>query len=93
MDRRTFCPSGPVRSGQDNQEPIYDNSRVKIGADVGDPGTVSMQDIEEGHSYGKKKPRLQSRIQRHLDTALAITGGTGKLLQRNSFSNYKGIRR
>jgi hypothetical protein len=35
MDRRTFCPSGPFRSGQDNQEPIYDNSRIKIGADVG----------------------------------------------------------
>jgi hypothetical protein len=55
VDRRTFCPSGPFRSGQDNQEPIYDNSHVKIGADVGDPGTVSMQDTEEGHSYGKKK--------------------------------------
>jgi hypothetical protein len=38
-----------------------------------------MQDIEEGHSYGKKKPRLQSRLQRHLDAALAITGGTGEL--------------
>jgi hypothetical protein len=33
-----------------------------------------MQDIEEGHSYGKKKPRLQSRIQRHIDTATAIAG-------------------
>jgi uncharacterized phage infection (PIP) family protein YhgE len=72
-------PSGPFRSGQDNQEPIYDNSRVKIGADVGDPGTVSMQDIEEGGGGGKKKPRLQSRLQRHLDTALAIAGGTGEL--------------
>lgn len=34
-----------------------------------------MQDIEEGHSYGKKKPRLQSRIQRHIDSATAIAGG------------------
>jgi len=38
-----------------------------------------MQDIEEGHSYGKKKPTLQSRLQRHLDTAIAIAGGTGGL--------------
>ncbi|MGH9988074.1 MAG: hypothetical protein ACRD8W_29400 [Nitrososphaeraceae archaeon] len=38
-----------------------------------------MQDIEEGHSYGKKKPRLQSRLQRHLDTALAIAGDRGEL--------------
>lgn len=38
-----------------------------------------MQDIEEGHSYGKKKPGLQSRLQRHLDTAIAIAGDRGEL--------------
>jgi hypothetical protein len=63
---------------QDNQEPIYDYSRVKIGADIGDPGTVSMEEIEGGgggHGYGgKKKPRFYGRLQRHIDTATAIAG-------------------
>jgi hypothetical protein len=30
---------GPFRLGQDNREPIYGNSRVKIGADVLDTTT------------------------------------------------------
>ncbi|MGH9986429.1 MAG: hypothetical protein ACRD8W_21000 [Nitrososphaeraceae archaeon] len=30
----------PFRSGQDNMEPIYDNSGVKIGADRMGPGTM-----------------------------------------------------
>lgn len=63
------------RSGQDNQEPIYDYSRVKIGADIGDPGTVTMEDIEGGGGGGsRKKPRFYGRLQRHIDTATAIAG-------------------
>jgi hypothetical protein len=54
------------------QEPLYDNSGIKIGADFGSPGdTVSMQDIEEGK---KPKGRRSSRLQRHISTALAFAG-------------------
>jgi hypothetical protein len=64
---------GPFRSCQDNQEPIYDNSGIKIGADFGSPGdTVTMQDVEEG-----KKPkgrRRTSRLHRHISTAIALAG-------------------
>lgn len=76
---------GPFRSGQDNQEPIYDNSRVKMGADVGDPGTVSLEDIEGGGGkpgYGKK-PRGFSRIrdilQRHLNARVGVGGEYAEL--------------
>ncbi|MGH9983653.1 MAG: hypothetical protein ACRD8W_06815, partial [Nitrososphaeraceae archaeon] len=36
-------PQGPFRSGQDNQEPIYDNSGIKIGADFGSPGDTVIR--------------------------------------------------
>jgi hypothetical protein len=35
LDR--FRPQALFRSGQDNQEPIYDFSGVKMGADFGSP--------------------------------------------------------
>lgn len=64
---------GPFRSGQDNQEPIFDNSGIKIGADFGSPGdTVTMQDVEEGKKH--KGSRRTSRLQRHISTALAFAG-------------------
>lgn len=67
---------GPFRSGQDIQEPIYDNSRVKIGADVADMSDlVSMEDIETGG--GGKKRRgisLEDRLRRHLNARLAEVG-------------------
>lgn len=47
---------------------------VKIGADIGDPRTVTMEDIESGVGYGEKKPEFTSGLQRHMDTALAIAG-------------------
>lgn len=66
---------GPFRSGQDNMEPIYDNSGVKIGASRGSPLDPFSSDTtsQEEHEYGKS-PRVKSRIQRHLNTALAIAG-------------------
>jgi len=69
---------GPFRSGQDNMEPIYDNSAAKLGADRMGPGgstTTASQDEEE---YGRK-PRFTSRIQRHLNTALAVAGDNSYL--------------
>ncbi|MGH9995731.1 MAG: hypothetical protein ACRD4J_10925 [Nitrososphaeraceae archaeon] len=65
---------GPFRSGQDNQEPICDNSGIKIGADFGTPfqGTTSMEDVEEGP---KVKRSIKDRVQRHLDARLAMADG------------------
>jgi hypothetical protein len=72
---------GPLRSGQDNQEPIYDYSRVKTGTEVnGDVGTVTMEDIEGG---GRKKRRKGSRIidilQRHLSARIGVGGEYAEL--------------
>jgi hypothetical protein len=64
---------GPFRSCQDNQEPIYNNSGIKIGADFGSPGdTVTMQEVEEGAK--PKSRRRTSRLQRHVSTAIALAG-------------------
>lgn len=70
---------GPFISGQDNMEPIYDNSGLKIGADFDTPmdNTTSMED----HEYGKK-PRgrsVRDRLQRHVNTAVAIAGDNSNL--------------
>jgi hypothetical protein len=45
---------GPFRSGQDNMEPIFDNSRILTGADFGSAlgGTVNIAD--SGSGKGKK---------------------------------------
>jgi hypothetical protein len=73
---------GPFRLGQDNMEPIYDNSGVKIGASIGTPldpfsSDTTSQDV---HEYGSTKPRMKSRILRHLDTAIAIAGDNQNLV-------------
>lgn len=82
---------GPFRSGQDNQEPIYDSSRVKIGADVGDPGTITMQELEEGGGYGKKKSKYISRLQRHLDARVGIGGQYSELASAIISAIQKGF--
>jgi hypothetical protein len=33
-----------------------------------------MEAIQGGHTNGKKKPRFYSRLQRHIDTAMATAG-------------------
>jgi hypothetical protein len=42
----------------------------KIGAKVGNPGTVTIEDIESAERI--KKSLLIDRLQRHTDTAIAI---------------------
>jgi hypothetical protein len=48
---------------------------IKIGADFGSPGdTVTMDDVTEGKAPKGKGGRRTSRLQRHLNTALALAG-------------------
>jgi hypothetical protein len=65
---------GPFRSGQDNQEPIFDNSGIKIGADFGSPegGPTTMEEVQEG-----KKSKFRRRRERGGATAIAIAGEAG----------------
>jgi hypothetical protein len=70
---------GPFRSGQDNMEPIYDNSAAKLGADkMGPIGESTETTSKDEHEYGKK-PRFINRVQTHLNTALAIAGNYAEL--------------
>lgn len=68
----------PFRSGQDNMEPIYDNSGIKIGADFGTPieQTTSMQDVEEGP---KVKRSIRDRVRLHYETRIAAAEAYGDL--------------
>jgi hypothetical protein len=74
---------GPFGSGQDNQEPIYDASRVKIGADVLDTTTgITMEDIETGGGGSGKRRRgisAAERLQRHLNARLRFGGEYAEL--------------
>jgi hypothetical protein len=85
---------GPFRSGQDNQEAIYDNSPIKMGADVYGPSdTVSMEDIEGGHKYGPKKgrSRLRDILQRHPNARIRVGGEYGELANAIISAIMKGF--
>jgi len=43
---------------------------------IGPNGETTSQDE---HEYGSTKPRIKSRIQRHLNTAIAIAGDYAEL--------------
>lgn len=85
---------GPFRSGQDNQEPIYDNSRLKMGADIYGPGdAVTLEDIEGG---GGKKPRkgssrIRDILQRHLNARVGVGGEYGELANAIISAIMKGF--
>jgi hypothetical protein len=56
---------GPFRSGQDNQETIYDNPSIKIGG---------LRKSRQYCHYAQGKASRRSRLQRHLNTVLALAG-------------------
>jgi hypothetical protein len=86
---------GSFRSGQDNQEPIYDNLRFKMGADVYGPGDIiTLEDIEGGG--GGKKPRKGSSrnrdiLQRHWNARVGVGGEYGELANAIISAIMKGF--
>ena len=74
---------GPFRSGQDNMEPVYDNSREQmegnqIGPRIGMESGMTDKDEDETGNSGRRA-RFTRIVQKHLETALGIAGDFDEL--------------